>query len=183
MPRPHPPQFRRRAVELARLRETPIAKVAEELGIAESCLRDWLAEADINDDRGEGLTSDERAELVRPSPVSRATIRPVAGGASPWCVIRTLGPLELIIDGRQAPVGGLKQRTVFALLALRTPRSVEDDELVDAVWGDHLPSRPETVLKVYVANLRRSPSTRGAHRDHRAPNRAGYARLRVGDVT
>ena len=155
MPRPHPPQFRRRAVELARLRETPIAKVAEELGIAESCLLDWLAQADINDDRREGPTSDERAELFRPSPVSRTTIRPVAGGASPWCVIRTLGPLELIIDGRQAPVGGLKQRTVFALMALRTPRSVEDDELVDAVWGNHLPSRPETVLKVYVANLRR----------------------------
>ena len=36
MPRPHPPEFRQRAVELARLREKPIAKIAEDLGISES---------------------------------------------------------------------------------------------------------------------------------------------------
>jgi transposase len=65
MPRPHPAEFRRRAVELARLREKPIAKVAKELGISESCLRSWMVQADINDGRREGLTTDERAELVR----------------------------------------------------------------------------------------------------------------------
>ena len=65
MPRPHPPEFRQRAVELARLREKPISKIAEDLGISESCLRGWVAQADINDGRREGLTSDERAELVK----------------------------------------------------------------------------------------------------------------------
>jgi transposase len=65
MPRPHPAEFRQRAVELARLREKPIAKIAEDLGISESCLRSWMVQADINDGRREGLTSDERAELVR----------------------------------------------------------------------------------------------------------------------
>src|SRR5262245_23403749 len=65
MPRPHPPEFHQRAVELARLREKPIAKIAEDLGISESCLRNWMVQADINDGRREGLTSDERAELVK----------------------------------------------------------------------------------------------------------------------
>lgn len=65
MPRPHPAEFRQRAVELARLREKPIAKIAEGLGISESCLRNWMVQADVNDGRREGLTSDERAELVR----------------------------------------------------------------------------------------------------------------------
>jgi transposase-like protein len=65
MPRPHPAEFRQRAVELARLREQPIARIAEDLGISESCLRNWMVQADINDGRREGLTSDERAELVR----------------------------------------------------------------------------------------------------------------------
>jgi len=65
MPRPHPPEFRQRAVELARLREKPIARIAEDLGISESCLRNWMAQADVNDGHREGLTSDERAELVR----------------------------------------------------------------------------------------------------------------------
>jgi transposase len=65
MPRPHPAEFRQRAVELARLREKPIAKLAEDLGISESCLRNWITQADINDGRRQGLTTDERAELVR----------------------------------------------------------------------------------------------------------------------
>ena len=65
MPRPHPPEFRQRAVELARLREKPIAKIADDLGIAESCLRNWMKQADIDDGSRGGLTTDERAELVR----------------------------------------------------------------------------------------------------------------------
>ncbi len=65
MPAPHPPEFRRRAVELARLREKPVAEIAKDLGISESCLRNWMSQADINEGRKEGLTSDERAELVR----------------------------------------------------------------------------------------------------------------------
>lgn len=64
MPRPHPPEFRQRAVELARLREQPISKIAADLGISESCLRNWMAQADIDDGRRSGLSSDERAELV-----------------------------------------------------------------------------------------------------------------------
>ena len=65
MPKPHPEEFRRRAVELARLREKPIAQIAADLGISESCLRRWMARADVDEGRREGVTSDERAELVR----------------------------------------------------------------------------------------------------------------------
>jgi len=38
MPRPHPPEFRQRAVELARMGEKPVARIAEDLGISDSCL-------------------------------------------------------------------------------------------------------------------------------------------------
>ena len=65
MPRAYPPEFRRRAVELARLREKPIARIAVDLGIAGSCLHRWLRQADVDEGHREGLTSDERAELVR----------------------------------------------------------------------------------------------------------------------
>jgi transposase-like protein len=65
MPAPHPPEFRQRAVELARLREKPIAQIAKDLGIAESGLRRWMAQADIDEGKKEGLSTDERAELVR----------------------------------------------------------------------------------------------------------------------
>jgi transposase len=64
MPRPHPPEFRRRAVELARLREKPAAQIAKELGISDSCLRNWMHQADVEDGKRPGLTRDEREELV-----------------------------------------------------------------------------------------------------------------------
>jgi transposase-like protein len=46
------------------LREQPVARLAEQLGISESCLRNWMAQADVDDGRRPGLTSDEKAELV-----------------------------------------------------------------------------------------------------------------------
>ena len=64
MPRPHPPEFRQRAVELARLRDKPVAQIATDLGISDSCLRNWMAQADIEEGRREGLTSRERDELI-----------------------------------------------------------------------------------------------------------------------
>ena len=65
MPRPDPLEFRQRAVELARLREKPVAQIAADLGISDSCLRGWMARADVDDGRRPGLTSDERAELEK----------------------------------------------------------------------------------------------------------------------
>jgi transposase len=64
MPRPHPPEFRQRAVELARLREKPVAQIAKDLGISDSCLRGWMARADVDEGRRDGVTSDEREELI-----------------------------------------------------------------------------------------------------------------------
>ncbi len=64
MPRPHPPEFRQRAVELARLRDKPVSQIAEDLGISDSCLRNWMAQADIDEGRKDGLSSREREELV-----------------------------------------------------------------------------------------------------------------------
>ena len=65
MPGAYPPEFRRRAVELARLREKPVAQIAEELGISDATLYNWMRRADVDEGRKEGLTAEERAELVR----------------------------------------------------------------------------------------------------------------------
>lgn len=65
MPAPHPPEFRARAVELARERAKPIAVLAKDLGISESCLRNWMVQAEIEDGTREGLTKAEHDELVR----------------------------------------------------------------------------------------------------------------------
>jgi transposase len=64
MRRAHPPEFRQRAVELARLREKPVAEIARDLGISDSGLRNCMAQADAIDGTRAGLSSDERAELM-----------------------------------------------------------------------------------------------------------------------
>ncbi len=65
MPAPHPPEFRRRAVELARERTKPVAELAKDLRISESCLRNWISQSEI-DDNGSAteLTSKEKKELA-----------------------------------------------------------------------------------------------------------------------
>jgi len=63
MPAPKPPEFRRRALDLVALGE-PVAQVARDLGISESCLRRWMERDDVDTGRKEGLTSGERKELV-----------------------------------------------------------------------------------------------------------------------
>ena len=64
MPAAKPPEFRRRAVDLARAGDQPVAKIASDLGISESCLRRWMTVDDVDAGRKEGLTSSERRELV-----------------------------------------------------------------------------------------------------------------------
>ena len=65
MPAPHPPEFRRRAVELTRQPGASVAQIAKDLGISESGLRRWMAQDDVDAGRKEGLSSNERDELVR----------------------------------------------------------------------------------------------------------------------
>jgi transposase len=77
MPRPHPPEFRQRAVELVQLREQPIGKIAADLGVSESCLRRWVRLAEgssaggaarvggrAGQDATGALDTGERAELI-----------------------------------------------------------------------------------------------------------------------
>jgi transposase-like protein len=65
MPAAHPPEFRQRAVELAFERAKPIRQIAIDLGISESCIRRWMTQADVDAGRREGMTSEERRELVK----------------------------------------------------------------------------------------------------------------------
>jgi transposase-like protein len=65
MPAPHPPEFRRRAVELAREGSRPVGQIAKELGISESGLRKWISQTEIDEGKRQGLTTGEREELSK----------------------------------------------------------------------------------------------------------------------
>ena len=63
VPRPHPKEFRDDVVAVARRGEAPIAEIAKDFGISESCLRNWLAKADVEDGCRPGVTAAESAEV------------------------------------------------------------------------------------------------------------------------
>jgi transposase-like protein len=63
MPRAHPREFRDDVVAVARKGDASIPEVARDFGISESCLRNWLSKADVEDGRRPGVTEKESAEL------------------------------------------------------------------------------------------------------------------------
>ena len=63
MPRPYPKEFRRDVVAVARRGDAPLRVIAADFGIAESCLRNWLHAADVEDGNGPGVAAGDSAEL------------------------------------------------------------------------------------------------------------------------
>ena len=63
----YPSEFRAEAVKLFRSvqGEKSMRTVATELGISNETLRSWIKQADIDEGRREGLSSEERGELRR----------------------------------------------------------------------------------------------------------------------
>jgi transposase len=62
---PYPPEFRREALELLKLSEKPITQIAKDLGVSEQTLYVWRRQAEVDQGKREGLSSDEREELRR----------------------------------------------------------------------------------------------------------------------
>ncbi|MCC2314165.1 hypothetical protein [Cellulomonas xiejunii] len=56
-------EFRDDVVAVARRGDAPIKQVAADFGIAESCLHNWLRDADVEDGNCPGVTRTESAEL------------------------------------------------------------------------------------------------------------------------
>jgi transposase len=63
VPKAYPPEFRRDVIAVARQGVTPIAQVAKDFGITESCLRRWLKAAEVEDGTRPGVTAKESEEL------------------------------------------------------------------------------------------------------------------------
>jgi len=69
-------------------------------------------------------------------------------------LIRLLGPVDILVDGRPRPVHGLRRKALLATLALRRGEVVSTDMLRDAMWGSQRQSSNVNTLQRHVSYLR-----------------------------
>lgn len=67
---------------------------------------------------------------------------------------RVLGPVDVVGEGRRLAVGGLKQRTVLAMLVANADVPVSIDRLIEGTWGEDAPEGARHSLQTYISNLR-----------------------------
>jgi anti-anti-sigma factor len=67
---------------------------------------------------------------------------------------RVLGPLEAVIGGHLAPLGGIKQRATLGLLLLHANQVVPTSDLLSALWSDNVPPTARKMLQNAVSGLR-----------------------------
>ena len=75
--------------------------------------------------------------------------------------IRVLG--EVAVEGASGEIGrpGRRLRTLLALIAAACRGTVAVPALIDEIWGEDLPERPEGALQVLVSRLRREAPDEG----------------------
>jgi predicted ATPase/DNA-binding SARP family transcriptional activator len=89
--------------------------------------------------------------------------------------IRLLGPVEASADGAPVALGGARQLSLLALLAVAAGHPVPADRLAEELWQGDLPPGAESTLRSYVSRLRRALGAQAV-----VGRGGGYA-LAVGD--
>jgi DNA-binding SARP family transcriptional activator len=69
---------------------------------------------------------------------------------------RLLGPMEVAGDEGPLALGGIKQRSLLAMLLLHANQVVSTDRLIDALWGASPPFTCGKSIQVYVSRLRKA---------------------------
>src|SRR5687767_431574 len=96
--------------------------------------------------------------------------------------VRLLGSVEALVDGHSLALGGSKQRSVVALLALKANTTLSADELIDALWGDDPPPSAVKNVQLYVSRLRKALGESRADAEIVTRGRGYELRLATGAV-
>jgi len=78
-------------------------------------------------------------------------------------VVRVLGPLEVVCDGRPVVVQGGKERRLLVSLALQAGSFVSSDRLIEALWDGPPPASAAASLRVLVSRVRKALTAAGTH--------------------
>ncbi len=65
-----------------------------------------------------------------------------------------LGPVQVLVDERPAPIGGPGVRGVLAMLLLESNQVVALERIVDVLWAHEPPASARTMVQGYVSRLR-----------------------------
>lgn len=76
-------------------------------------------------------------------------------GDMPAVRYRALGPITVEVEGHAVKLGGLRQKTVLAVLLRSANRVLSQDALIDTVWAGEPPEAARATLQSYIYNLRR----------------------------
>ena len=93
----------------------------------------------------------------------------VANGSVTVMEFRILGPLEVADGHATVALGGVRQRTLLAILLLNANEVVSADRLIDELWGERSPESGRSALQVRVSQLRKALGQGGAQLLTRAP--------------
>ncbi|MFD3871216.1 BTAD domain-containing putative transcriptional regulator [Streptomyces sp. NPDC058623] len=113
----------------------------------------------------------EIADFERSRRPARNTSGPVPDAVLEF---RTLGPLEVRLDGRSLPLGGPRQRAVLSVLLLSPNRVVSFDSLIEKVWDGRPPSTARTQVAICIAALRKAFRAAGCERETIVTAPPGY---------
>jgi predicted ATPase/DNA-binding SARP family transcriptional activator len=69
--------------------------------------------------------------------------------------VELLGPVRVLVDGREIDLGGPRNRALVARLALDAGRPVTATTLIDDLWGDEVPADATNALQSIVSRTRR----------------------------
>ncbi len=93
-----------------------------------------------------------------------------------------LGPLEVVGVSGPVALGGLKQRLVLAMLALRAGEVVHRETLIEALWGDESPPSAHKTIESYVSRLRGLLRSAGSVEAPIEATSGGYRLMRDGNT-
>jgi predicted ATPase/DNA-binding SARP family transcriptional activator len=68
---------------------------------------------------------------------------------------RLLGPLEVVAEGVPLRLGRRQQRAVLAILLLHVNRAVSADQLIEQLWPEKPPGKPQTAIQGHISGLRK----------------------------